>query len=472
MAVRALVISDDARCRREVADGTAALGLTALEAGSAAEARPALDEGVAIVFLSLELSPAAGGNILPELARRYPDVPVVVVAPDERLSEGVELLRCGAYDVVCTPLSEAAFEATVHRARGESRMRREVRWLREERNRRAGFQSVVGSSPPMRKVYAQLRHAAPSMVNIMLLGETGTGKELVARALHHEGPRREGPLVSLHCDAVPGELLERSLYGHRAEDVAGAIADHPGHILAAQGGTLFIDDIEKLPMPLQKRLLDTLHTRTISPIANGREIELDVRIVTATDCDVRALMAGDVFLRELLERLAAFPVEIPPLRARRTDIPELAYHFLAKHRADAGRGDVTRIDDKALRYLETQTWPGNVRQLEDCIRHAILRCGPGNVLTADMLHVDAPADVATNGVPEPAPTSGPLRASVSTGSQFHDPQTGQLLPLREIEERAFRIALEEHGGNTTRAAKALGVARATFYRRLKTKKSA
>jgi transcriptional regulator with PAS, ATPase and Fis domain len=208
--------------------------------------------------------------------------------------------------------------------------------------------------------------------------------------------------------------------------------------------------------------------RVIVPVGARAEVEVDVRLAAACERDP-ACLDGARGGPDQYYSVMAYPVYVPPLRARPGDVPELAYHFLDKHRAEAGRSDVIRIEDGALRLLARCPWPGNVRQLEDCIRNALLAVGSGNVLTGSAL----PDDVHGR---TPAPTAAPRRdgerpAPPTVPSPFHDPETGNLLPLREIEDRAFRMALEEHGGNTTRAAKALGVARATFYRRLKSKRA-
>ena len=473
MAVRALVIEDEAICRRALVGALERLGLSALEACSAEEGRPLLSEGVSMVFLDLGLPGIPGDRFLHQLTRSHPGIPVVVATGDDRLERAVELMREGAFDYVTKPIDPAQLEAVVTRACNEWHRRREVRVLRDERDRTTGLKAVVGSSPPIRRVFEQVRQAARSTISVVLLGESGTGKELLARSLHHESPRRDAPFVALNCAAAPVELLESLLFGHRAGSFPGALESQRGRILMADGGTLFLDEIGEMPAELQTKLLRTLQERTILPVGAEEEIPVDVRIVAATSMDIQRQVAEGHFRQDLFYRLVAFPICIPALRERPADIPELAYHFLNKHRREADRADVTRIDDDAMAMLARHPWPGNVRQLENALYHALLTARVGGPISVDVL----PEEVREpDRLPRPVPsTPHPLMAVAPVDGDgrtgFHDPETGRLLPLRRIEELAFEMALEENDGNTTRAAKALGVARATLYRRLKSKKA-
>ncbi len=471
MTARALVIEDDATCRRSLVAALERLGLSVLQAASVEEGRPLLAEGICMLFLDLGLPGMSGDRFVAHLTRHHPGIPVVIVTADERIERAVEMMRRGAYDYVAKPVSEAHLEAVVHRTQHEWLRRREVHVLREERDRREGLKAVVGSSPPIRKVQEQIRQAARSIINVVLLGESGTGKELLARALHHESPRRDGPFVVLNCAAAPAELLETLLFGHRQGAFPGAVESQRGRILMADGGTLFLDEIGEMLPQLQAKLLRTLQERTIMPMGANAEIPVDVRIVAATSRDIQQQLADGRFRQDLFYRLVAFPIAVPALRERSSDIPELAYHFLHKHREEAGRPDIVRFAQDAMDTLQRRAWPGNVRQLENAILHALLAARPGvRIAAADL--PDAMED-QTPVLPHPASGSG-MADDEAAGrtSIIHDPETGRLLPLRKIEELAFHLALEESGGNTTRAAKALGVARATLYRRLKNKKSA
>ena len=473
MTARALVIEDDATSRLTLVLALKRLGVDVLEAASAEEGRPLLDEGVAVLFLDLGLPGMSGAAFLNQVSRSHPEIPVVIATSDDSLERAVEMMRIGAFDYVAKPIVDPLLSAVLERARGERDRRREVLLLRAERNRREGLKAVVGSSPPMRKVNEQIRQAAPSLISVVLLGESGTGKELLARALHHESPRRDGPFVALNCAAAPTDLLESLLFGHRAGAFPGAIETQRGRILMADGGTLFLDEIGEMPPDLQAKLLRTLQEHTVLPIGAEDEVPVDVRVVASTNRNIHDQLASGQFRQDLFYRLVAFPIALPALREHPEDIPELAYHFLGKHRGEAGRQEVNRIADDAMELLNRHPWPGNVRQLENAIYNALLTLRGGSVLRAASLPEEVRNPAA---IPLVAPTAlngnGQATGASASQSLFHDPSTGSLLPLREIEELAFHLALEESGGNATRAAKALGVARATLYRRLKSKKSA
>jgi len=475
MTVRALVIEDDAVCRRSLVAALERLGLTVYRAASVEEGRPLLEDGVGILFLDLHLPGMCGDRFLGHVTRYQPEVPVVIVTSDDRLERAVELMRRGAYDYLSKPVDPGHLEAVVHRAQQEWHRRREVKVLREERDRRHGLKAIVGSSPPMRKVFEQVRQASRSTINVVLLGESGTGKEMLARALHHESPRRDGPFVVLNCAAAPTDLLEPLLFGHRQGAFPGAVEHQRGRVLMADGGTLFLDEIGEMPAELQAKLLRTLQERTVLPMGAEAEIPVDVRIVASTNRDIERQLQEGHFRQDLFYRLVAFPIMVPALRERPGDIPELAYHFLHKHRGEAGRSEITRIAEETLELMQAHAWPGNVRQLENAIYHALLTARPGARLrTSDL--PEAVRDPERQGPvvrgAGPAPATNGAATGERKRSILHDPETGRLLPLRRIEELAFQLALEESGGNTTRAAKTLGVARATLYRRLRSKKSA
>ncbi|MDJ0521470.1 MAG: sigma-54 dependent transcriptional regulator [Planctomycetota bacterium] len=473
MTVRALVIEDDAVCRRGLVAALERLGLSVYQAGSVEEGRPLLEEGMAMLFLDLGLPGMSGDRFVSHLARHQPEIPVVIVTADDRLERAVELMRRGAFDYLAKPVTDMQLEAVVHRAHNEWERRREVKVLREERDRRHGLKAVVGSSPPMRKVFEQIRQASRSTINVVLLGESGTGKEMLARALHHESPRRDGPFVTLNCAAAPTDLLEPLLFGHRQGAFPGAVENQRGRVLMADAGTLFLDEIGEMPPELQAKLLRTLQDRTILPMGAEEEIPVDVRIVAATNRDIEQQLADGRFRQDLFYRLVAFPIAVPALRERPGDVPELAYHFLHKHRGEAGRSEIARIAEDALELLQHHPWPGNVRQLENAIYHALLTARPGTrIACADLPEAVRHPERGAAGMQRQAEASQPTSSGGRKLSILHDPTTGQLLPLRQIEELAFAMALEESGGNTTRAAKTLGVARATLYRRLKNKKSA
>ncbi len=264
---------------------------------------------------------------------------------------------------------------------------------------------------------------------------------------------------------MPRDLLESQLFGHCKGSFTGAVDDQQGHFVQADGGTLFLDEIGEMDPALQAKLLRTLQEGTVRPLGAEDEVAVDARIDAATNRNLSELVSTGAFREDLSYRVVAFPISVPPLRERPTDIAELAYTFLQVRREDAGQPTVEHFGTRAMEALQTYDWPGNVRQLDNAVHQALLMTTDPTTIT-----IDAPSpEIVAAGRSAFAQTRNGTTASQG-GSSFHDPSTGRLLPLRAIEEEAFRVALHEHDGNTTQAAKALGVARATFYRRLKPSK--
>jgi len=462
MKVRALVIEDDDVARKVLVEALHKGGMDVVDVDSVETARPLLDDNVWVLFLDLHLPGVSGGVFLTEVRDAFPELPVVVVTADRSLDQAVELMRNGASDYVIKPFTDPQIEAVMRRAVAQAQLRREVYRLRRELDRKEGLDGIVGKSLAMRTVFDRIRKAAPSNISVTFLGDSGTGKELLARALHQESRRQNGPFVALNCAAMPRDLLESQLFGHRKGSFTGAIDDQQGHFVQADGGTLFLDEIGEMDPALQAKLLRTLQEGTVRPLGAEEETKVDVRIVAATNRDLDELVESGTFREDLYYRVVAFPIMVPALRARPTDITELAYTFLRNHRSEAGKPTIERIGPRAMDALQSYSWPGNVRQLDNTIYQAILMTTDPSTITLEAL----PPEIKTaSGSSLRVHTNGAGKRG--TASNFHDPATGHLLPLRAIEEEAFRMALEEHGGNTTQAAKALGVARATFYRRLK-----
>ena len=305
------------------------------------------------------------------------------------------------------------------------------------------FAGLLGAGPRMRQVSALLLRAAESDITVLVRGEPGTGKHLVSRSFHLNSLRKQGPFVTVDCDAVPDALLESELFGHEGGALAGSTTQHLGAFERTEGGTILLDNIDKMPCALQRKLLRVLQDRTIQRVGGDALIRVDVRVITATDQDLeRAVMAGE-FREDLFYRLAAFPIVLPPLRERRQDVPVLAHHFLERHAARAGKS-VTGISHLAMRSLLQYDWPGNERELERTIARAA-QVEPTEVLQAGSLPLWLSPIIA-------APDGGTASAVV---------------PLESIERQALSVALEAAGRNAQEAARALGISRSTLYRKLK-----
>ena len=306
---------------------------------------------------------------------------------------------------------------------------------------------IVGASDGIRQVLALLKQAAETDVGALVYGESGTGKELVARALHFNGPRRNGPLRAVNCAALPETLVETELFGYERGAFTGATEAQTGCFEEADGGTLLLDEIADMPPALQSRLLRVLQEQEIRRVGGGTIIPVDVRVVAVTNQDLAAAMRAGAFRKDLFYRLAAFPIEVPPLRTRRDDIPLLADHFLKKHAARLDK-PLRGIAAGAVDALAQHVWPGNVRELENAVQRAVV------LETTDVLQAASfPPALVPPLVPAPSRRRRPPLATVAT--------------LAETERRAIAAALDSSGGNLTHAAKALGINRTTLHRKLK-----
>ena len=327
------------------------------------------------------------------------------------------------------------------------RMKAEVRRLRSELETTYAFGGIIGASPGMRKVGELMQRAVDTDVNVLVTGESGTGKELVAKALHFNGPRKKGPFVAVNCAAVPETLIETEMFGHERGAFSGATAQRVGCFEQADGGTLLLDEIGDMPLALQAKLLRVLQEREIRRVGGQRSIPVNVRVVASTHRDLEAAMREGAFREDLYYRLAVFPINVPPLRARQEDIPLLAEHFRKKH-ADRLGVSVAAVSPAATALLARYEWPGNVRELENVICRSLV------LETSELLQAATlPAELAPAGAAaQPAATSAatPVRET-----------------LADMERQAIADAIDRSGGNLTRAARALGINRTTLYRKLR-----
>jgi two-component system response regulator HydG len=386
-----------------------------------------------------------GVELCERIVANRPDVPVIVITAFGSLDTAVSAIRAGAYDFITKPFDLAVLAVTLERAIQHRTLREEVKRLRiaVAESRRYGL--LLGTSPAMRKVYTLLERIADSPASVLVTGETGTGKELVARALHDRGPRKAGPFVGLNCAAVPEALLEAELFGH----VRGAFTDasraRAGLFARANGGTLFLDEIGELPLALQPKLLRALQERKVRPVGSDDELPFDARVVTATNRDLESAVDENRFREDLFFRINVIHVALPPLRARGGDVLLLAQHFVDRYAGQAGKA-VSGISAAAAERLLAYAWPGNVRELENCIERAIALTEYEKIAVDDL----------------PEKIRSYRRSHVLVASD--DPT--ELVPLEEVERRYILRVMEAVGGNKTEAAQVLGVGRRTLYRKL------
>jgi DNA-binding NtrC family response regulator len=437
MKPRILVVDNDADMvallRRHLeGEGWSVTAVTGGEDAQTALGR----EEYAVVLTDLVMEPVDGLALLREAQRVQPRARVILMTAFGSLETAIDAMRHGAYDYLTKPFKLPELSLVVKRAEEDQRLREENRRLRAEVERRYSFDSIIGRSKAMQAVFEQIRAVADTDAPVLLLGDSGSGKELVSRAIHWHSGRREGPFVAVNCAAIPETLLESELFGHEKGAFTGADRKRRGLFVEAQGGTLLLDEIAEMPQSLQVKLLRALQDRVVRPVGGNEEIKVDLRLISATNRDLPTFVRQGKFREDLYYRLAVIPIRIPSLRERPEDIPLLAEHFL--RRAVAGMGkEIDGFDEEALKWLHEHNWPGNVRELENVVERAAT-LAKGRLITRDDLRIEF--------TPGPSGELG-VRAS-----------------LAEVETQYIRRVLEEVRGDKRAAARILGISVRTLQR--------
>jgi DNA-binding NtrC family response regulator len=398
-----------------------------------------------VVLTDLNMRGVSGLEVCERVAASRPDVPAIVITAFGSMETAVAAIRAGAYDFVTKPPDIDALVLALERAIQHRTLSAEVKRLRSIVETSERFGQVLGSSPAMRRVYDVLNRIADSTASVLVTGETGTGKEVVARALHERGPRRKGPFIAINCSAMPETLLESELFGHVRGAFTDARAPRTGLCVQASGGTLLLDEIGDMPLALQPKLLRVLQERHVRPIGGDEEVPIDVRVVATTNRDLQALIAANRFREDLYFRINVIHVELPPLRARGNDVLLLAQHFLELYAARAGKRILGIAPAAAERLLE-YAWPGNVRELQNCVERAVALARYEQVTVDDL----------------PEAMRAQRRPAVAAAGD----EPAELIPLAELERRHILRIVEASGGNKTMAAETLGITRKTLYRKL------
>ncbi len=409
------------------------------------------EERFDVVVTDLRMPGADGMQVLAAVQRFAPTTEVVMMTAYATVGDAVAAIKLGAYDYLQKPFDPDAAVLTVGRAIERKRLKEQASALRRELVQRHSFHALVAKSAPMGAVFRLLSQASELDISVLLLGETGTGKELAARAIHYQSARSEHPFVPVNCGALPAELVESELFGHVRGAFTGATSDKAGLFSEASGGTIFLDEIGELPLPMQVKLNRALQEREIRRVGGTTATTIDVRVIAATQRDLKGEVENDRFRNDLYYRLNVFPIRMPPLRQRPEDIPLLAEHFLQKH-ALAFHRDVTSIGPEVLRALIAHPWPGNVRELEHAIERAVAVASGAQIEWADL----------------PASVIDPNEASAGVLDVSN-------LPYREAVEAAKNRFAEEYltallrdcEGNVTRAANRAGIERESLHRLLK-----
>ncbi len=448
-----LLVEDEAALREATAERLIDRGyrVVAVESGEAALEQLA-EFAFDIVLTDLRLPGIDGSAVLSASLERYPEIVCVVVTGFGTVQDAVNAIKLGAVDFIAKPFQ---FEQLLHvlaSALEQRRLRSENAYLRSQLEERYRFEGLVGQSARMRELFDLLETVAASPSTVLLTGETGTGKELAARAIHHNSARRAHRFVALNCSAVPETLLEAELFGHVKGAFTGAVANRTGRIETAHEGTLFLDELGVMSVSLQAKLLRVLQERELERLGDTRTIKVDVRVIAATNADLQQLVGDGLFREDLYYRLNVIPIFLPPLRERREDIPLLVQHFVARlspHKKPAQKVTVTQ---EALRVMMAYAWPGNIRQLENAVERAL-------ALSRDRTQIDVqdlPPELRDNSPAGQEPT-------------VTLPADGLDLPLyiADVERQLIGQALDETGGNRQQAARRLGLKRTTLVEKVR-----
>jgi two-component system, NtrC family, nitrogen regulation response regulator NtrX len=400
-----------------------------------------------IIFSDVVMPGKDGLKLLEEIRAAGVTTPVVMMSGQAHIEMAVKATRLGALDFLEKPLSTDKLLLTVQNALRMERLAQENRQLRQQ----LGGSGIVFTGDKMRRLMAQVERVAASETRVCILGETGTGKELIARTIHEKSHRREGPYVTLNCAAVPAELIESELFGHEKGSFTGAAARHIGKFEQAHEGTLFLDEIGDMALPMQAKLLRVLEQGEVERIGGDKPVKVNVRVVVATHRNLEEQVRQGAFRQDLFHRIYVFPVVLPPLRERTEDIPALVTHFAAQIARQNGWKEV-RFSDEVMRSLEAKAWPGNIRELRNVVERLLL-FAEGDVIAPETLHAALPA--------QPGGHGGAGVPAIASGAS-----TGTLAErIEQVERQMILEEIKRHNHHITNTAKALGLERSHLYKK-------
>ncbi len=441
-----LVVDDDESLRRVTQVQLEDEGYAVTTAANAAEALAILDRAPQdLVITDLKMPGMSGIDLLRRLHHEHPETAVILVTAFGSIESAVEAMKLGAYDYITKPVNADALRLVVGWALEHVRLREEVRALRSSLDQKYGFENIIGRSSSLLYILDTAARAAQSDATVLIRGETGTGKELLAKGIHFNSQRRAKPFATINCGAIPRELLESELFGHLKGSFTGAVAHKKGRVELADGGTVFLDEIGDVPLELQVKLLRLVQEREIEKIGEGRPLAVNVRIIAATHRNLQAMIEDGTFREDLYYRLNVIPLELPPLRDRPEDIPELVEHFLAKSKERHGHPEL-RLPEGLMPYFRSYRWPGNVREMENVVERLVVLSRSEEITLGDL--------------PEA------LRRERSTVEALRLQLPPDGVSLDGLEKELIWRALEKFDWNQTHAARYLDVSRKTLIYRI------
>jgi len=489
---RILIVDDDPVQRRLLENMVRRFGYEPLvaEGGDAAVALLTVADGAPIhaVVLDLVMPDLDGLGVLAKIREAEIPVPVIVQTVHGGIDNVVTAVRAGATDFVVKPVGVERLHVSLRNALATSALESELARIKRSRTGTLGFNDIITKSPRMQSVLRVAEKAASSAIPVLIEGQSGVGKELIARAIHGSGDRRAKPFVAVNCGAIPDNLVESLLFGHEKGAFTGATERHMGKFVEASGGTLFLDEVGELPAAAQVKLLRAIQEGEIEPVGARKPVKVDVRLISATNRDLIADVKSGRFREDLFYRLHVFPISVPALRERLQDIPELARHFLVRFAAEEGKR-VSGLSAEAMSLLCAYQWPGNVRQLENAVFRAvvlaegdIIGCGEFPQIASQVSGCVATDDIAPMAISETVPhglhpikgdlfdlgsaTISPPAATTPMSALDLLDDNGEVRPLEHIEADAIRFAIAHYRGQMSEVARRLRIGRSTLYRKL------
>ena len=464
MASTILIVEDDPAQLRFLEAVVSNLGYRVITASGGPEGLEVIlgreQEQIDLVLLDLVMPEIDGFEVLERVHPVRPNLAIIVLTMKGGVDTVVQVMRAGAVDFVVKPASPERLQVSIENALKISNLSGEVSRLTRRADGSLDFSDIIGDGPAMRRAMGLARRAADLNIPILVEGESGVGKELVARAIQGAGERSGKPFVTVNCGAIPENLVESILFGHEKGSFTGADHRHAGKFQEANGGTIFLDEIGELRSDLQVKMLRTLQEGEVDPVGSNKTISVDVRVISATNRDLSQLVAEGTFREDLYYRLNVFPIHVPPLRHRTEDIPSLTDRFIGIYAASEGK-KVRTIDDQALEMLMSHDWPGNVRQLENTIFRAVVMCDDEQLSVNDFPQI---AQSQGLGAGDP---SAPNAAAADPGSIVSADNAGKGRALKDIERDAIRLGLQRCEGQMSEVARQLGIGRSTLYRKVR-----
>ncbi len=479
MSTRVLIVEDEPAQRRILEEMVKRFGFEVFAADSGFKGLEALSSpsgaSIALVILDLMMPGMDGLEFLERLQAKRGDVPVIVQTSQGSIETVIKAMRAGADDFVVKPVSPERLRISIQNLLKVNALTEEVKRLNKKVTGALSFGDLIASSQGMHNVIRLGRRGAQSNIPILIEGESGVGKEMIARAIQGESERAGRPFITVNCGAIPENLVESILFGHEKGSFTGASNKHLGKFQEADGGTLFLDEVAELPLEMQVKLLRAIQEGEIDPVGSRKPLKVNVRLVSATNRNMIEMVKAGQFREDLYYRLNVYPIMVPPLRDRKEDVEALVNHFIIRIAAEEGR-KVRGIAPNALQMLKAYAWPGNVRQLENTVFRAIVLCESDELRIEDFPQIAALVDGYQVTIPSatllPAKPTAPVAnaGQVTDGSALGIPVVtagGHIRTLEEVEADMIRLALHRYRGQMSEVARKLGIGRSTLYRKMR-----